>query len=1081
MRVDEMRGGREETIELRCEVGEFDPAPAKGAEARLAPTGDDVVLGVAGDAWTVRGASPSGERALRDATSGALPCVAWVASSSAKRVVLHVRQFAAMLRLPDAVPVRVDDAAREEARRACGFGGTAEEVARWLEAELLLGAAPGDDPSLRRAVVSAGEGVGVRPLRMYGARLSVDLVPRDGGLAVERLVRGHAPAGVATRLLVAPIAFRDASASGALASSTRAALEEAVRASGSYLEIWRRYAAVEREQLEARAAALGTFRYLACVRRNGRWHVELEPVDGLDDRFAALGEGEWSFALSKSPPNRADAATVKERRRTPSDDVALRFVRRSGTALVLEPLDEDQIEAPPAQGWLRLSTVGDAARIERRERAEQRVREGAGPMPHLGLILEGRAAPVTRYKHRSAMSPAVREAFGRRPTKRQEEAVEVAINTPDIAMIQGPPGTGKTSVIAAIERRVAELEGDEAGVTHRILVSSAQHDAVENVVARTSVFGLPAVKVGSRRDGDGAGLDGADLFQKDQAEKLRASLMTVTEAERLRGARDRVVALLVKPGIPAQNAAALRDLRASVEDLAPPALLDELDARARALARAAAPDEDARALARRAAEGIRYTAAQFEDDGRVMAHRALMRLADVLRGDERALLERCARWDGDRAPPWISNVERVREALLDRLQPEVRPEVPGLDDETRSLLTRVVDAMREGLGTRRTHEESVVAAFLHELETDPDGVRRTLQDYTAVLAATLQQSAAKPMRRVRGIREGAVEFDTVLVDEAARANPLDLFIPLAMGRRRIVLVGDHRQLPHMLEPDVERSLRDGDLSAETQRALEESLFQRLWDALKERERIDGVRRTVTLDEQFRMHPALGDFVSRWFYERRGDPRIGSPRSAEDFRHGLAAYTRGAERVAAWVDVPSREGRERPGRSRSRRCEAARVARVARSVLDADASLSVGVIAFYRAQVDAIAAELGALDVTEEHKGEWKVADAWRTGRGRGGEAIERFRLGTVDAFQGKEFDVVILSVTRSNELPDGTDLQRRRKYGHLMLDNRLCVAMSRQRRLLVAVGDLDFVRRADALPALQGFVELCEGPHGIVV
>ena len=73
------------------------------------------------------------------------------------------------------------------------------------------------------------------------------------------------------------------------------------------------------------------------------------------------------------------------------------------------------------------------------------------------------------------------------------------------------------------------------------------------------------------------------------------------------------------------------------------------------------------------------------------------------------------------------------------------------------------------------------------------------------------------------------------------------------------------------------------------------------------------------------------------------------------------------------------------------------------------------------------------------------------------------------------------SVTRSNDLPDTTDLQRRRKYGHLLLDNRLCVAMSRQRRLLIVVGDLEFVRRADALPTLQGFVELCEGAHGIVV
>ena len=46
-------------------------------------------------------------------------------------------------------------------------------------------------------------------------------------------------------------------------------------------------------------------------------------------------------------------------------------------------------------------------------------------------------------------------------------------------------------------------------------------------------------------------------------------------------------------------------------------------------------------------------------------------------------------------------------------------------------------------------------------------------------------------------------FRTVIVDEAARSNPLDILIPMALAERRIILVGDHRQLPHILEPDIE--------------------------------------------------------------------------------------------------------------------------------------------------------------------------------------------------------------------------------------------------------------------------------------
>jgi superfamily I DNA and/or RNA helicase len=97
--------------------------------------------------------------------------------------------------------------------------------------------------------------------------------------------------------------------------------------------------------------------------------------------------------------------------------------------------------------------------------------------------------------------------------------------------------------------------------------------------------------------------------------------------------------------------------------------------------------------------------------------------------------------------------------------------------------------------------------------------------------------------------------------------------------------------------------------------------------------------------------------------------------------------------------------------------------------------------------------------------------------------VERLRVGTVDAFQGKEFDVVFLSAVRSNKLRGATERDRRSKFGHLMLENRLCVAMSRQQRLLVTVGDLSFVRADDArepLRSLYAFSDLCRGPLGLV-
>ena len=91
--------------------------------------------------------------------------------------------------------------------------------------------------------------------------------------------------------------------------------------------------------------------------------------------------------------------------------------------------------------------------------------------------------------------------------------------------------------------------------------------------------------------------------------------------------------------------------------------------------------------------------------------------------------------------------------------------------------------------------------------------------------------------------------------------------------------------------------------------------------------------------------------------------------------------------------------------------------------------------------------------------------------------LPRVRVGTVDAFQGREFDVVFLATTRSRRQP----VIRGNPFGFLVLPNRLCVAMSRQRKLLVVVGDAEMFASEvarEAVPALVAFHQLTGGPHG---
>lgn len=213
----------------------------------------------------------------------------------------------------------------------------------------------------------------------------------------------------------------------------------------------------------------------------------------------------------------------------------------------------------------------------------------------------------------------------------------------------------------------------------------------------------------------------------------------------------------------------------------------------------------------------------------------------------------------------------------------------------------------------------------------------------------------------------------------------------------------------------------------------------------------------------------------------------SGRPAADFVPTVAGF--GAA-VAAWIDVPADQGQEEcHGTSRRRVVEAKRVAQEVKRLLnELPADMSLGVITFYAAQRDAIFEALARLGLSEKSEQGWRVLPAFATSS----TGAERLRIGTVDAFQGKEFDVVLLSSVRSNRamvsLPAKTDeadeafeRQASGRYGHLRSANRLNVAMSRQRRLLVAVGDEQMFRGEVAqrcVPEMHAFLQLCDEEAG---
>ena len=186
-------------------------------------------------------------------------------------------------------------------------------------------------------------------------------------------------------------------------------------------------------------------------------------------------------------------------------------------------------------------------------------------------------------------------------------------------------------------------------------------------------------------------------------------------------------------------------------------------------------------------------------------------------------------------------------------------------------------------------------------------------------------------------------------------------------------------------------------------------------------------------------------------------------------------------------MPFDLGDEVSGKSKARPVEARWVAEEALRLLKTYPQYSIGVITFYTAQAKSI--ENALLDCgvmyIDPTSGKMETLDDYKlTESLDSSPPRERLRVGTVDAFQGKEFDLVLLSMTRSNRLQASDERAIRRKYGHLVLENRLCVAMSRQKRLLIVAGDdgmLSDDGGAKSVPGLAKFRDFCGGEYGAVV
>lgn len=371
-----------------------------------------------------------------------------------------------------------------------------------------------------------------------------------------------------------------------------------------------------------------------------------------------------------------------------------------------------------------------------------------------------------------------------------------------------------------------------------------------------------------------------------------------------------------------------------------------------------------------------------------------------------------------------------------------------------NVLTDFIDHYPSGLvrcGNEGKMQRELVAYSFEEVErlyrqriaekVVSDNLRPLLMDWreelekedSATIATLILQSkqivgatCVGLARRKIGIDR--LQFDLVIVDEAGRALPGEMLLPLIRARKAL-LIGDHLQLPPTMHPSL--TDRDGLLANEEPHIKDELIEKSLFERLYLQTPLHAKNRLGT---QYRMPTSLGGLISSLFYE---DDLL----SGESTMHKKPIHF---PHEMTWLDLgddPDYFEQETPLSNQ-------REAAVVKAILDKlvmKGSDTFGVITPYRAQKRLIIKMVRSCP---------RLGVQLREGR---------IKVDTVDGFQGEEAEVILYCTTRS-----------KKKTSFFSDAARLNVALSRTKRELLIIGSHRYFKRYDAENPARRIAEYIE-------
>ncbi|DBA03729.1 TPA: hypothetical protein N0F65_004146 [Lagenidium giganteum] len=267
------------------------------------------------------------------------------------------------------------------------------------------------------------------------------------------------------------------------------------------------------------------------------------------------------------------------------------------------------------------------------------------------------------------------------------------------------------------------------------------------------------------------------------------------------------------------------------------------------------------------------------------------------------------------------------------------------------------------------------------------------------------------------------EFDALVVDEAAQAVEASTLIPFKFKPSRVILVGDHRQLPATVISKRLIELR-----------YDRSMFERF---------VDNKSPVFLLNNQYRMHPEISQFPSRQFYQGK----LVQEREIKDWTTRKYHQDPYFKPFLFFDVLGGQQSQVRGSKSLRNLSEVEFVLMLVRTLLTRFSEMEwkkkIGIIAPYKQQIHELGTKLGHLEQQFDRKLE--------------------IEINTVDGFQGREKDIIIYSCVRTSGGKRGNNAKLDAFWADV---RRMNVAITRAKSSLWIIGNSQLLEQSAAWRAL---------------